>query len=267
MADNRDPVIDHEVRKYTAKQEFEGNTEILGKIIGDLDLDDNTLKNARLGKIDSETDNDITFWMRQSGHEFIVWDSGATRMFSIGEDQGGADLEGYDLSDRGTTVWDATNDHVPSGSVESAGLDADSVDGYEGADLGALSENETISGAWDVTDTLTMTGAHLEFDGTHSDTTIRFCNRISGTGGTDQSVNFFNDDVYINSGNNGSDKVIIFDRSQDANALEVTENGSVDIVNHPLHHNGNPVPSSSTGTQYDIQKNGTDGSGVINFKT
>lgn len=34
-----------------------------------------------------------------------------------------------------------------------------------------------------------------------------------------------------------------------------------------LDSGGDPVPKSSTGTEYDIQKNGTDGTGVINFKT
>lgn len=40
-------------------------------------------------------------------------------------------------------------------------------------------------------------------------------------------------------------------------------------VNFPqgLYSDGNPVPYSSSGTEYDIQKNGSDGVGIINFKT
>lgn len=41
------------------------------------------------------------------------------------------DLSGQNITDSGTTVWDTSNSHIPQGSVEKTGFDADSVDGYD----------------------------------------------------------------------------------------------------------------------------------------
>lgn len=49
--------------------------------------------------------------------------------------QGDLDLGGNDLADGGTTIWDATDAHVPADRVQTAGLDADTVDGKHATDL------------------------------------------------------------------------------------------------------------------------------------
>ncbi|MFB6158873.1 MAG: twin-arginine translocation signal domain-containing protein [Candidatus Nanohalobium sp.] len=47
----------------------------------------------------------------------------------------GNDINGHDIVDGGTTVWDASAAQVPSGVVQSSGLDADTVDGKEASSL------------------------------------------------------------------------------------------------------------------------------------
>ena len=80
-----------------------------------------------------------------------------------------------------------------------------------------------------------------------------------------------------------TDDVMVTNREAGGRTLIAANNGSgggeaVGIVvpaasnptpNHPngVESGGDPVPKSSQGTEYDIQKNGADGAGVINFKT
>lgn len=74
-------------------------------------------------------------------------------------------------------------------------------------------------------------------------------------------------DSYIFAGNSETSDLYLRNRHLGQTFLQMK---SVDTtVNAPngLNSNGNPVPYSSTGTEYDIQKNGTDGAGIINFKT
>lgn len=64
----------------------------------------------------------------------------------------------------------------------------------------------------------------------------------------------------------GDDWVNIGDEQNDYIRIKPMDE-VVNILTGTLQQGGDPVTSSSTGTQYDIQKNGTDGTGVINFKT
>ncbi|MFB6213523.1 MAG: twin-arginine translocation signal domain-containing protein [Candidatus Nanohaloarchaea archaeon] len=47
----------------------------------------------------------------------------------------GNDINGHDIVDSGTTVWDTSAGHIPSSVVQTAGLDADTVDGKEASSL------------------------------------------------------------------------------------------------------------------------------------
>lgn len=56
-------------------------------------------------------------------------------------DVGGTLTVGANVADgAGNTVYDQTNNHVPSDRVQTAGLDADTVDGWEGEDLAGVKD-------------------------------------------------------------------------------------------------------------------------------
>lgn len=76
----------------------------------------------------------------------------------------------------------------------------------------------------------------------------------------------------IRTGGNGTRNIQLYDSANGSTLLQANEGGSVEIFgnlyvkNGSIMEGGDNVVSSSSG-DYDIQKNGTDGSGHINFKT
>lgn len=46
------------------------------------------------------------------------------------------DMDGNDIVDAGTTVWDSSKSQIPSSIIQKTGLDADTVDGKEASELG-----------------------------------------------------------------------------------------------------------------------------------
>lgn len=60
--------------------------------------------------------------------------TGMEAILSVGDRAqlfGELEANGWSIVDEGTTVWESTNNHVPASSVQSSGLDSDSVDGYD----------------------------------------------------------------------------------------------------------------------------------------
>jgi len=84
---------------------------------------------------------------------------------------------------------------------------------------------------------------------------------VENAGGLIVSNRYFNSNTDVLRVGNSYDSGTGFN-----NFLVVDGRGNVDIPNGKITESGNDVVSSPDG-DYDIQKNGTDGAGVINFKT
>ena len=91
-------------------------------------------------------------------------------------------------------------------------------------------------------------------------------------------LNFKNDKLAFATQGNGSGGFRVYSNSIGAFIFRVKEAGDIYVPNGTLHNGGSPVltqsdEGSGNGLNadqvdgYDVQKNGTDGAGVINFKT
>lgn len=89
------------------------------------------------------------------------------------------DINGNDIEDSGTTIWDSSSSHVPSSAVQSSGLDADTVDGQDASDIGGSVNQSTGSEG-------TFQGKALRLFG-------RGSNRLYVTYGKHDRTEFMND--------------------------------------------------------------------------
>lgn len=233
-------------------------------------------------------------------------------------------------------------------SVDISG-DSETIDGYEGADLGVLDEAESVTGEWEfsVAPTIAESGttdvsenvefetsnntnpeiraefdsfkvrsgdgirvrgdshtfAHIRPDSAGDSGVLLYDETGSGQGrfvfnssqnslqllddANDNSILRYDLDqahtyhrnvrqidgktsviVDIDSNDSSSGEEFKVSHNSNSEALfAVAEDGTTNATIGPLEVGGNPVVSSSTGTAYDIQKDGTDGAGIINFKT
>jgi len=118
---------------------------------------DNNFNNLNTDKLENAGDTitgSLTFNTGANTDSVIDEDgidrsSGSAETFNIQNSGAGA----MTLQIDGNTVWHSGNDG-PSST-----LDADTVDGYEGAELAVLAESETISGSWTFSTTTIMQGA------------------------------------------------------------------------------------------------------------
>jgi hypothetical protein len=185
---------------------------------------------------------------------------------------GTLNMSGYSVSsvgditdNNGNLVYDSTNEHVPQSTVQQgpgSGLDADTVDGNEAAALGSGASNNGTQLYSSVTDFNFSTNLNVSDDG---DGTV-----------TIESVDT-NTQTAVSE--DGSQR---YSNIQDINFeghLNVIDDGDGTVSLDPTHNHdsrylrigtdegdGNGLNADAV-DGYDIQKNGTDGSGIINFKT
>lgn len=164
---------------------------------------------------------------------------------------------GESVTDNGFYMWDANAGGWNPLKLTVA--DADYLDGYDSSEFAVLAEGETVSGAWNFTTAPTISGnavyhagnkpgvADLAFDPatqTELDSHTGASNPHSGSASsTDLS-------------NHAGDANAHHTRYSDAEARTAVDGSSVSITGDAGSVDG-----------YDIQKNGTDGAGIINFKT
>lgn len=92
--------------------------------------------------LEYDSANDVLSLDDSAGNDLIDFGDGLTTLYN------NLDLNGNDLVDGTTTVWDSSAGHIPNSSIQTNNLDADTVDGYDASALAAIAEDETITGAW-----------------------------------------------------------------------------------------------------------------------
>jgi len=147
-----------------------------------------------------------------------------------------ADLDGSGGTAGDTLVTDGTSISWASGS--GSGIDADTVDGYEGSALAALAENENVTGEYTFSNGMAVVGNPVHFRGTSDDTWIAQYTTTPPAGVQKAT----SEAVLLGSWTNGSGNTgYLFYDQNDNIALEVIPDTGEVYAHGQVSSNGNPV--------------------------
>lgn len=206
-------------------------------------------------------------WLRDAanGYAFRVTDSDAGNALLTVDDNGGLDLHGNDMENV-SEIWSGTSSgasiDLSNGEIKTGGSDWSVHDTANSQDIIRFLEGngvEIVQGGLSVLNGTITSNGQLIIEGSID---MKGNDILNGLNLTLDGSN-----AQLKSGSNETDNLYVYNPFNDENFIEL-ENGTTN-VNMPqgLESGGNPVPYSSEGTEYDIQKNGQDGAGIINFKT